>query len=67
MSDDNIRLYWRDLTSTNPFERTTHTNIGRSGSDWGLPQIEWLGVKLEWSCGIELAHFSRERRRHHDF
>ena len=54
MSDDNIRLYRRDLTLTNPFGKTTYTTgIGRPSSNWGLPQIEWLGVKVEWSCGID--------------
>ena len=54
MSADNIRVYKRNLYSTNPFGKTTPTtNAGLSGSDWGLPQIEWLGVKLEESCGVE--------------
>ena len=53
MSDDNIRLYRRDATAPNPFGKTTGlTDTGVSGSKWGLPQIEWLGVKIEWSCAI---------------
>ena len=24
------------------------TDQGRRGSDWGLSQMEWLGVKFEW-------------------
>ena len=53
MSDDNIRVYRRDPTSSNPFGKTTgSTDTGLSGSKWGLLQIEWLGIKLEWSCDI---------------
>ena len=55
---DNIRQYKRDLYSKNPFAKPAqpHKNQkidqGRPGSDWGLAQIQWLGVKLEWTCPI---------------
>ena len=57
-SEDNIRLYRRDPTSKNPLGKSPHSHInqtidrGHSGSSWGLPQIEWLGIKVEWGCDI---------------
>lgn len=57
-SDDNIRLYRRDPTSKNPLVKLPHSQNNRtidrgpSGSSWGLPQIEWLGIKFEWGCDI---------------
>ena len=58
MSEDNIRQYKRDHNAKNPFGKPAqlHKNQkidqGRPGSDWGLAQIEWLGIKLEWTCPI---------------
>ena len=58
MSEENTRQYKRDKTSTNPFGKPTQlhknqrTDQGRPGSDWGLAQIEWLGIKFEWTCDI---------------
>ena len=59
MSQENSRQYKRDKASINPFEKPAqlHRNQraaqGRPGSDWGLPQIEWLGIRYEWNCDID--------------
>ena len=58
MSQENIRQYKRDTTAINPFKKPSQphknqkTNQGLPGSAWDLPQIEWLGIKFEWSCDI---------------
>ncbi|KAL9135953.1 MAG: hypothetical protein Q9175_002851 [Cornicularia normoerica] len=58
MSQENIRQYVRDKASINPFRKppqihkNQRTDQGRPGSAWGLPQIEWLGIKVEWNCDI---------------
>lgn len=58
MSQENIRQYVRDKASINPFRKppqihkNQRTDQGRPGSAWGLPQIEWLGIKVERNCDI---------------
>ena len=58
MSQANSRQYERDKRSTNPFKKPLQPhkdqgeNQGLSGSEWGLPQIEWLGINREWDCDI---------------
>ena len=56
MDDEDTRQYRRDQASTNPFGRPPHLHQnqgakqGEPGSRWGLPQIEWLGIRFSWNC-----------------
>ena len=53
MSEDNIRQYKRGTEAKNPLGKPPpKQDQGLPGSDWALPQIEWLGIKLEESCDI---------------
>ena len=59
MSQENTRHYKRDQRSMNPFSKPSQfhksqrIDQGRPGSDWGLSQIKWLGVKFEWDCDFD--------------
>ena len=56
MSDESSRQYKRDNATTNPFRKPPHPHKnqragqGLSGSEWGLPQLEWLYILFTWSC-----------------
>ena len=58
MSQTNTQQYQRNKVSTNPFGKPprphTSQTAGRGvpGSEWKLPQIEWLGIKKQWGCDI---------------